>query len=107
MMCSSVSSRSSEPQSWSMFARLVALNCYRLQSETKEEIGFIRSVKLFLWILGNVYCFVYKYISKAYPRVVESDPVLDSVAKSLKAQVGKFIKMIDHTYVLPSTVFLL
>lgn len=43
----------------------------------------------------------------AYPRIVESDPVLDSVAKSFKAQVGIFIEMIDHAYILPSSIFLL
>lgn len=44
---------------------------------------------------------------KTYPWIIESDPVLDPVAKSLKAQVGKFIEMIDHGYILPSTIFLL
>lgn len=42
-----------------------------------------------------------------YPWIVESDPVLDSVAKFLKAQVSKFIEIIDHAYILPSTIFLL
>lgn len=42
-----------------------------------------------------------------YPWIVERDPVLDSVAESFKAQVGKFIEIIDHAYILPSTIFLL
>lgn len=44
---------------------------------------------------------------KTYPWIVESHPVLDSVAKFFKAQACKFIEMIDHAYILPSTIFLL
>lgn len=43
----------------------------------------------------------------AYPWVVKGDPVFYLITKSFKAQVGIIIKEIDHTAVLPTTVFLM
>lgn len=47
------------------------------------------------------------YFYSSYPRIVEGDPVFDSIAKSLKAQVGKIVEEVDHTCILPTSIFLL
>ncbi len=47
------------------------------------------------------------YFYNSYPRIVEGDPVFDSIAKSLKAQIGKIVEEIDHTVILPTSIFLL
>lgn len=40
----------------------------------------------------------------AYPRITESDPVLHSVPKGLKAQVSIIPEVAGHAHILPPTV---
>lgn len=42
-----------------------------------------------------------------HPGVVEGDPVLHSVPKTFKTQVGEFVEVADHAGVLPAAIFLL
>lgn len=92
VMCGSVRSRSPQLHAGSMLACFIAFDRYGLKqiisrwgNETSQDWSELQT----------------------YPRIIESDPVLDSVAKSLKAQVGKVVEIIDHAYILPSTIFLL
>ena len=42
-----------------------------------------------------------------YPWIVECYPVFNPVSKSLEAEVGKVVEVVDHADVMPSPVFLL
>lgn len=94
-MGGSVGPSPSQFQPRGMFACFIAFNRYRLKQICS------------LWRIFKATVSTYLSNLQTYPWIVESDPVLDSVAKSFKAQVGKVIEIIDHAYVLPSTVFLL
>lgn len=46
-------------------------------------------------------------LTRTYPWVIESYPVFHTVSKSLEAEVGIVVKVINHADVLPPSIFLL
>lgn len=105
VMGSFVCSSSSQLQSRSMLTCLISFHCNRLWLSRVTVTCSSKSHDQKMYKMDGVK--TGSHLCWTYPWIIEGDPVLYSVAKSFKAQVSKFIEMIDHAYILPSTIFLL